>query len=555
FQSVEPIEDIVIDAPGEQPVYLRDIANVSFGFKERETYAELNNDAVMSLSIVKRSGENILETSSDVKGLLEEAMPTLPPTTHYEITSDQSDYINSMVSSLENNIISGLILVVGILLFFLGVRNASFVGIAIPMSMFLSFIVISAAGMTMNMIVLFSLILALGMLVDNAIVVVENIYRYLEAGYDNFTAAKKGTGEVAVPIISGTLTTLAAFFPLLFWPGITGEFMGFLPKTLIITLSSSLFVALIINPVLCALFMNLENAGDSDRPKMTVKGKLFMAGAVSLVLVIGLLSNFVTWTMIIVSFALLYLLNRFVLNPLGDWWQRDGIEYVIEKYEQSLRWSIHHGKTILGISVLVLASSFVVFGLFNSGVEYFPESIPPTQAYIQVEAPVGTNVDFTKSVVEDLEQRISDIPNHEDIESVLSTSGSAITANPMAGQGNSSHMGTIVLNFVDYQQRTGTTFDAIEYARSNFPQGMAGAEITVEEPQQGPPSGKPVNLEISGNDMSELDRMSNEIVTMLENDPVYGKLDGLERDLSEARPEIQINVNREKAALFGLSTQ
>src|SRR5690625_3930154 len=339
FQSVEPIEDIVIDAPGEQPVYLRDIANVSFGFKERETYAELNNDAVMSLSIVKRSGENILETSSDVKGLLEEAMPTLPPTTHYEITSDQSDYINSMVSSLENNIISGLILVVGILLFFLGVRNASFVGIAIPMSILLSFIVISAAGMTMNMIVLFSLNLALGMLVDNAIVVVENIYRYLEAGYDNFPAAKKGTGEVAVPIISGTLTTLAAFFPLLFWPGITGEFMGFLPRTLIITLSSSLFVALIINPVLCALFMNLENAGDSDRPKMTVKGKLFMAGAVSLVLVIGLLSNFVTWTMIIVSFALLYLLNRFVLNPLGDWWQRDGIEYVIEKYEQSLRWS------------------------------------------------------------------------------------------------------------------------------------------------------------------------------------------------------------------------
>ncbi|HLR31858.1 MAG TPA: efflux RND transporter permease subunit, partial [Fodinibius sp.] len=232
FEKVDPIEDIVIDAPGDRPIYIRDVAKVSFGFKERETYAELDNDPVISLSVIKRSGENILETADAVKGILKEELPQLPPTTNFEVTSDQSKDINSIVSSLENNIISGLLLVVGILLFFLGLRNASFVGIAIPMSMFLSFIIIDALGITMNMIVLFSLILALGMLVDNAIVVVENIYRYLEEGYDNFEAAKKGTGEVAIPIISGTLTTLGAFFPLLFWPGIVGEFMGFLPQTL-----------------------------------------------------------------------------------------------------------------------------------------------------------------------------------------------------------------------------------------------------------------------------------------------------------------------------------
>lgn len=555
YQTVEPIEDIVIDAPEDRPIYIRDVAEVSFGFKERETYAELNSDPVISLSVVKRSGENILETSSAVKSLMEEELPTLPPTTHYEITSDQSDDIKAMVSSLENNIISGLLLVVGVLLFFLGVRNASFVGIAIPMSMFLSFIVISAVGMTMNMIVLFSLILALGMLVDNAIVVVENIYRYLEEGYDNFTAAKKGTGEVAVPIISGTLTTLGAFLPLLFWPGIVGEFMGFLPQTLIITLSSSLFVALIINPVLCALFMNLDQAEESDKPKMTSRGKKFMAGGALLILLIGLLSNFVSWTMLIIGAVLLYLLNRFVFSPLGDWWQKEGLNNVLGKYEKTLRWSLHHGKTVVGISVFVLISSFVVFGLFNSGIEFFPESIPPVQAYVQVEAPVGTNVDFTKSVVDELGQRIPDIPNNEDIESVLSTSGSAITANPMASQGNSSHLGTIVVNFVDYQQRTGSTFDAIEYARSNLPQGIAGAEITVEKPQNGPPSGKPINLEVSGKDMDELERISTDIMTILERDPVYGKLDGLEVDLSEARQEIQINVNREKAAIFELSTQ
>ncbi|MCW9705331.1 efflux RND transporter permease subunit [Fodinibius salsisoli] len=555
FESVNPIEDIVIDAPEDRPIYIRDVAKVTFGFKDRETYAELNNDPVISLGVVKRSGENILETSSAVKSILEEELPQLPPTTKYEITSDQSKNINNMVSSLENNIISGLLLVVGVLLFFLGVRNASFVGIAIPMSMFLSFIIISAMGITMNMIVLFSLILALGMLVDNAIVVVENIYRYLEEGYDNFTAAKKGTGEVAIPIISGTLTTLGAFFPLLFWPGVTGEFMGFLPQTLIITLSSSLFVALIINPVLCALFMNLDQAEGADGPTMTSRGKRFMLIVAGVILLFGLLSSVLTWTMLLVSGILLYLLNHFVLSPLGDWWQKEGLGNFLEKYEQFLRWSLNHGKTVLGISILTLFSSFVVFGLFNSGVEYFPESIPPARAYVQVEAPVGTNVDFTKSVVDELERKVPDIPNNEDVESVLSTSGSAISSNPMSSEGNSSHLGTIVLNFKDYQERQGTTFDAIEYARSNFAKGIAGAEITVEKEQSGPPSGPPINLEIAGKDMERLETIANEVVIQLENNAVYGKLDGLESDVSEARPEIKVNVDREKAAVYGLSTQ
>jgi multidrug efflux pump subunit AcrB len=261
YQETAPIEDVVLKVNEGKPIYLRDIANVTFGFKERETYSTLDESPVITLGVKKRTGENILETYDRVSAILDDALPTLPPTTTYKITNDQSKDVKNMVSSLENNIISGLILVIGVLLFFLGVRNASFVGISIPLSMFLSFIILSALGITMNMIVLFSLILALGMLVDNAIVVVENIYRYLEEGYDNFESAKKGTGEVAGPIIAGTATTLAAFFPMIFWPGTVGEFMGYLPKTLIITLSSSLFVGLIINPVICALFMTID--GDS----------------------------------------------------------------------------------------------------------------------------------------------------------------------------------------------------------------------------------------------------------------------------------------------------
>ncbi|MDX1617730.1 MAG: efflux RND transporter permease subunit, partial [Balneolaceae bacterium] len=554
YDTVKPIEDIVIDAPDDKPIYIRDVASVEFGFKERETYAQLDNSPVVTLSVVKRSGENILETSRAVKGILDDALPTLPPTTTFEITSDQSEQINAMVTSLENNIISGLLLVVGVLLFFLGVRNASFVGVAIPLSMFTSFIIISMIGMTMNMIVLFSLILALGMLVDNAIVVVENIYRYLEEGYGNFEAAKKGTGEVAVPIISGTLTTLAAFFPLLFWPGIVGEFMGFLPQTLIITLSSSLFVALVINPVLCALFMKVDHVSDRGKPLMTNRGKFFLTGITGLFLLVALFSDALTWTMLLVFGIILWASNRYFMRPLGEWWQREGLNRVLEKYERALRWSLNHSWAVVGFSVVVLISSFVIFGFYSVGVEYFPEDIPPARAYVQVEAPIGTNVEFTRDAINQIENKVSKIPNSEDIETVLSTAGSVISSGMEGGGGTQSHRGTIVLNFKDYQQRTGSSFGAIEYARSNFSKGIAGAQVTVEKEQNGPPSGPPINLELSGKDMETLTRLSEEVLSILENDPVYSKLDGLETDLPEPRPEVRIRVDREKAAVYGLST-
>jgi multidrug efflux pump subunit AcrB len=258
FEDTRLIEDIVITAPGDRPVYIGDIATVDFGFKERESFARLDGHSVVTLSVTKRVGKNIIETAEGVQVALEEMQPNFPPTTVVKITSDMSEQVHEMVSSLENNIISGLILVVAVLLFVLGIRTASFVGVAIPLSMLLSFSVIQMSGMTMNFIVLFSLILALGMLVDNAIVVVENLYRFRERGYDRKEAAKLATGEVAMPVIAATATTLAAFTPLAFWPGMVGEFMRYLPLTLIITLSSSLLVAVVINPTLCSLFMRPE---------------------------------------------------------------------------------------------------------------------------------------------------------------------------------------------------------------------------------------------------------------------------------------------------------
>lgn len=549
------IEDIVVDAPDDLPIYVRDVATVNFGHKDRESYSDLNGNSVITLSVSKRTGVNIIETADAVKAVVDREMPTLPPTTEVSITNDQSREINMMVSSLENNIISGLLLVIGVLLFFLGVRNSSFVGISIPVSMFMSFLILQWMGITMNMIVLFSLILALGMLVDNAIVVVENIYRYMEEGYDNITAAKKGTGEVAMPIISGTTTTIAAFFPIVFWPGIVGDFMSYLPITLIVTLGSSLFVGLVINPVLCAVFMRLDQEEEGkDKVKLTNRGKILLGILGGLLLLAGLMNNWISWTMLIVVGAILILLHEWMLKPLGDWWQKEGLNDVLEKYEGMLKWSLNHRFTVVGIAVVVLLSSFVVFGIFNNGVVFFPEDIPPARLYAQIETPVGTNVDFTKEIIDRVESRVDSLDNQVDIETVLSTAGSPIASGFDAMGGDVQNRGTIVLSFVEYQRRSGNTFDIMEQMREIFPEGIAGAEVTVERPQDGPATGKAINLEIAGPDMDELNRISGDILGILENDPVYSKLDGLETNLPDPRPEMRILVDREKAAMFGLST-
>ena len=552
YQETAPIEDVVLKVNEGKPIYLRDIANVTFGFKERETYSTLDESPVITLGVKKRTGENILETYDRVSAILDDALPTLPPTTTYKITNDQSKDVKNMVSSLENNIISGLILVIGVLLFFLGVRNASFVGISIPLSMFLSFIILSALGITMNMIVLFSLILALGMLVDNAIVVVENIYRYLEEGYDNFESAKKGTGEVAGPIIAGTATTLAAFFPMIFWPGTVGEFMGYLPKTLIITLSSSLFVGLIINPVICALFMTID--GDTNKAQLTKRGKQILYGMLALMLLVLVVSSFVTWTMLIVLGVLLWLLNKYVLAPTGKWWQADGLNVFIGTYENSLVWALNNRLKTVGIAFFVLIMSFVVLGVFNPGTEFFPEDIPPRDVYVQIETPVGSDVEFTRSVVDKVAERVKNIPQASDINTILAVSGAAISSDPAGGGGNSTHKGTVAINFVDYELREGDIFEAMEYMRNDLNGVIAGAKITVEKPQDGPPTGPPINLEIFGPDMTELTRISNDVLSALEADSIFAKMDGLETNLPDSRPEIRVEVDREKAGLYELNT-
>ena len=548
FKDTRLIEDIVITAPGDRAVYVRDVASVDFGFKERDSYARLDGNPVVTLGVKKRVGKNIIETSDEVKRVVDEMSAGFPPTTVIKITSDQSDVIRNMVSSLENNIISGLILVVAVLLFALGVSSASFVGVAIPLSMLLSFSIIELLGYTMNMVVLFSLILALGMLVDNAIVIVENIYRFVEEGRDKKEAAKLATAEVAVPVIVATATTLAAFAPMAFWPGIVGEFMAYLPKTLIITLSSSLFVGLVINPTLCSLFMRPE---EEKAPALTREMKWVLGGAAGLALLFVLTKSALAAFLLALSAVGLYALYHYALAPTAHWLQHVGLPEVLHRYERALRWSLAHRGRVVAGTVGLLFLSLVAFGFLSAGIEFFPEDIPPATVYVQVETPTGTRAEVTDDIVRRLESELAVLPGRDDFQSVVATVGSSVGD---FGARSGTHLATIAVNFVDYQDRERDSFETLELMRSTVGGEVAGADIKIEKPQDGPPTGLPVNIEIIGEDARRLKELGDEVVTRLSRSPVAPKLEGLESDLADARPELTVEVDRERAALFGLNT-
>jgi multidrug efflux pump len=553
FDDPVGLADIIVLERGGNPIYLRDIATVEFDYKERDSYARLDGAPVLTLDVIKRTGENIVETSEAVKGAIADIQPTFPASTTVKITSDQSEDIRMMVSSLENNILSGLILIVAVLLFFLGMRNSVFVGLSIPLSMFLSFTLLRMMGQTLNMVVLFSLILALGMLVDNAIVVVENIYRYMEQGWERSMAARKAVGEVAVPVIAATATTVAAFAPLLFWPGITGEFMAFLPRTLIVTLSSSLFVALVLIPVLCAMFLRVESVHDHSPRKvrpMRRAARWTLVGAAALLAAILFAVNPITAILLALTAGGLFLLHHSVLKHATEWFQETGLPRFTEWYEGRLRWALDHRFIVVGSTIGVFVVTVVVFGMFNAGIVFFPEDIPPEQIIVRVDAPTGTSADFTNSVAERLESRLVDVGAlTDDKESTVSTIGGG------GGGGGGGDAGTIRVSLVDYQDRQHDAFETMSALEASLGEGIAGADVTVTRPQNGPGgSGKPISLEIVGPDPATLEELADQAMELIESAPVAVKLQGLENALDQSRPELRVDIDRERAALYGLST-
>lgn len=491
FEDPQEIAALVVSRSGGRPVYVRDVAAVVDGHKEAETLSRYNGVPSVSLSIQKRAGENIVRICDEVRGLLAEERDRLPAGVQLPLAFDESKNIRRMVADLENSMANGFVLVVGVILFFMGLMNSVFVGLAIPFSMLISFAALHAMGYTLNIIVLFALILSLGMLVDNAIVIVDNIYRHMQLGKGRVEAAIDGTAEVAWPVTTSTLTTVAAFFPMLFWPGIMGEFMSYLPATLIVTLSASLFVALVINPVLCASFMTVSTK------------RLRAAGG------------------------------------------RE--HFLLRAYERLLTFSIDRHKTSIAVGFASLVAVIAIYGKFGRGLEFFP-AIESTRAQITVKTPRGSSLATTDAVTLRTEDAAKCCENVDYVIADVGAGGGGF----FTGAGSSrSDAARVSVYFREWEKLLEPTSRTLERIRAAVDKAVVGAEVIVDKEQHGPPTGKPVNLEISGEDFAALKGVADRVRVAIKDIP--GVVD-LKDDYDQGRPEIRIVVDKERAELLGLST-
>ncbi|MBL0912535.1 MAG: efflux RND transporter permease subunit [Bacteroidia bacterium] len=558
-EAKDPLEfeNIIVKDENQRIVYLRDIATVRFGPVEPTSYARLDGKPVVMLDIKKKSGENLIEGAKGVRRVIAEAQANVfPKGLRVVITGDQSKQTNSMVVSLENNIIAGVILVIGVLLFFLGMRNSLFVGVAIPVSMIMGILLLSMMGATLNMMVLFSLILALGMLVDNGIVVVENVYRLHSEGMDKERASKYGVGEVAWPIIASTATTVAAFLPLLFWNDLMGEFMKFLPLTLIMTLGASLFVGLVVNPVLTAQFIKLEHEGQrSGSPK-----RFWIITAILFVL--GILFLFtVRWLgSLLLFFAFFNPLSRFVIKPLADRFQYRTMVKVENGYRRFLQLILKGKRPVflfLGLLLMMVVTMMVYFGS-NPKVLFFPEN-EPLYVNVYVETPLGTDITETDALTRRLESKVRKAvePNKNVVEAIVAQVGEG-TADPNEGpsMGSSPNKARITVSFLAYEDRIDfsdvSTNKILEDIRESV-KGETQAIITVEKNRDGPPVGKAIQLEVAGKDYDTLVKTTENILKFLNASNIPGP-DKLKMDLETGKPEIILHVNKDAARRYGVST-
>ncbi|GAB5416538.1 MAG: efflux RND transporter permease subunit [Crocinitomicaceae bacterium] len=571
FKSADELKRVIVKQDDYLPVYLEDVADVRFANGDTTSYAREFGNPVVMLDVKKQGGKNLLEAADKIDAIIAEAKAdgTIPPSVNVSITSDQSNNTREMVSNLLNSIIFGIILVVGVLLFFLGLRNALFVGVAIPLSMLMSFLILNAMGVTMNVMVLFSLVLALGMLVDNGIVTVENIYRNMSEGKTATRAVIEGVGEIAMPIIASTATTLAAFLPLAIWPGIMGEFMKFLPITLIIVLGSSLFVALVINPVLAVTYMKVTDNKPRRKRVLIISGSL--AGIGMLAVVGGALS----FGNLLLAIAILSVLNLFVLSPGAKRFQNGFLPRLENAYERFLGFALKGFRPILFFvgTFFLFIFSIILMNVFPPKVDFFPIN-EPNYVNVFISHPIGTDIEITNETTLEVEEKLMGKdgilnkymkdtagvhPDKRLIRSVISQVGEG-TADPAAGvqMGNTPHKGRITVNFTEFQNRKGImTSDVLREIQLGLKdQFTAEVEIVVDKEANGPPQGAPVNIEVTGKvDYGLLIAQAADMKAFLEADS--NKVEGVERlklNVEANRPEIPIIVDRDQVRKLNAST-
>ncbi|MBM3937102.1 MAG: efflux RND transporter permease subunit [Sphingomonadales bacterium] len=557
FRSKEEIENVVIRSGTGATLYLRDVAEVVDGYKEKESYARLEGKNVITLNVVKRAGENLIEASDKcheiVKGLQDNG--SYPKEMEVVFTGDQSVRTRTTVHDLINTIIIGFILVTVILMFFMGATNAIFVGLSVPLSCFIAFLVMPTIGFSLNMIVLFAFLLALGIVVDDAIVVIENTHRiFHKERLPIKEAAKKAAGEVFMPVLSGTMTTLAPFIPLAFWKGIVGKFMFFLPVTLIITLLASLLVAYIINPVFAVDFMEDEHAQeDHAKTARSVKRTTLVMGIVA---ILGyLLGGFGIGNFVLTLLGV-YLLHHYWLRHVIVVFQTKTWPGVQNAYERVVRYLLEGSrprKTIFA-TIALLILSFVVTAIRKPGVVFFPQA-DPNFTYVYLTLPTGTNAKHTDSILKIAEKRVFKAigQNNPLVESVISNVAVGATDPNSGDRTTASNKGKITVAYVEFEKRDGgSTMALLKKIRESIGT-IAGAEIVVEQEKNGPPVGKAVNIEIRGDEFESLVSTATKLKTYLDNKKIAG-VEELKTDFISSKPEVIIKIDRERANRFGIST-
>ncbi len=567
IENPKELENFVVKSEHNNPIYLKDIAKVSFKEKEKTTYAREFGEPVVMLDVKKRAGKNMVAAAEQIVEIVETAKTDVfPSNLKVTITNDQSSKTIGQVDDLVNNIIFGIILVVGVLMFFLGFKNALFVGFAIPMSMFMSLMILGAIGYTLNTMILFGLIMGLGMLVDNGIVVVENVYRLMdEEGMTRIEAAKKGIGEIAFPIIISTATTVAAFIPLGMWPGVMGQFMIYFPITLSVVLGSSLFVAIFFNSVMVSQFMSTE---DKEMPLKKIITLSSIVGAIGiLILIFG--GTYRALGSVMVFTAIMLWVYRFILRKMAYYFQTKILTRWERIYEKTLRKALK-GKRPYFIVAGTFSLLFIAFMGFGASVssqrtkiEFFPDN-KPNQIIVYIEYPQGTAIEKTNAITKEIEQRVYAVLNDEQyldgkhnflVESAVAQVGDG-AGNPQTDGGSTAeipHKGKITASMREYKYRKGEDSEELRQKVQNALTGIyPGVLISVEKDQNGPPAGAPINIELEGEDYSELIATAERMRDFINSKNIAG-IDELKIDVNKSKPSMRVEIDRKKAGELGIS--
>ena len=564
IKDPKELEDFVVKSENGA-TYLKDIAKIAFKEEEKTTYARSYGENVVMLEVKKRSGKNMIRAAEQIDELITKIKKNniFPSDVKVEVANDQSDMTINQVNDLVNNIIFGILLVVGVLTFFLGFRNALFVGFAIPMSMFMSFMILNLFGYTLNTMVLFGLVMGLGMLVDNGIVVVENVYRLMdEEGMSRTEAAKKGIGEIAFPIIISTATTVAAFLPLGFWPGVMGQFMMILPITLSIVLGSSLFVAVFFNSTLTSNFMKVD---EGEKDEINVKQLILYSGilfVVGLLIFIGGGAIKALGTLMIFMSIMLWI-YKFALSKIADYFQNVILRKLEISYRKFLKFALTGFMPYVFLfgTIALLFISFVVVGIAQPKVEFFPDN-KPNQIIVYIEYPQGTDIEKTNQITKEIEQDVyAVIENYVDdegynymVDSTVSQVGEG-AGNPQTDGGSSAempHKGKITVSLREFKFRRGKDSEELRKEVQAAVKGYPGVLVSVEKDANGPPVGYPINIEILGDDYDDLIATADQMRTFLNQKGISG-VEELKIDVNKDKPGLRVNVDRKKAGELGIS--